>query len=372
MQETNPVHKATGWVLDSGIQQSSGAFCAWFDLGKGRNSFEYSETTGYGITALAFLNQVKGNSRLVEKAGKAGQWLSEKAITKEGAVLARNYQEFEDANEKFSFEGGNVFAFDAGMVLNGFVDLHALTGEHQFIDTAKRIGNFLLENMFKEGKMYAIYSTKTGEIKDSEEKWSTQPGSFHAKLSIGFLKLAETARGKRFRKAATALCENALLMQKPDGRFVTNSRNKSTHLHPHCYAAEGLLFAGLKLGKQRFVDAAENAVNWALSNQAKDSGINAFFSGEWNQSQRSDVIAQVLRLALALKAIGRLASVPEEKLSGLRKRLLQFQHESGGFLYGKELDLDEKNCVNSWCTMFALQALQWYSNREAIDIAGIV
>ena len=166
------------------------------------------------------------------------------------------------------------------------------------------------------------------------------------------------AKEKKFAEVAGLLCRHALTLQQPDGRFVTNQGNGSTHLHPHLYSAEGLLFAGEKMREKRFIDAAERAVSWAFENQAENGGLNAFFSGKWNQSQRSDVLAQLLRLALALKAKGRLEGVANENISRLGERLLQFQHKSGGFLYGKDLDLKERNCVNAWCTMFALQALQ--------------
>ena len=370
MQETS-FEKASHWLLDSGIQRENGAFSAWLDLDKGKNSFEYSEITGYGITSLVFLNSIKENGRLIERAKRASQWLGSHAISSEGAVLARNYMRWEQPNAKFSFEGGNCFAFDAGMVLNGLVNLYGLTKEQAVLDNALKVGNFLAEKMFENGKMHAVYNVKSGKVVDSWEKWSLQPGSYHAKASIGLLGLSEVGGEEKFAKTAISLCENALALQQPDGRFVTNQGNGSTHLHPHLYSAVGLLFAGEKVGERCFVDAAEKAVEWVFANQTENGGVDAFFSGKWNQSQRSDVLAQLLRLACALKAKGRLEGVADEKLTRLEERLLQFQHESRGFLYGKDLDLKERNCVNAWCTMFALQALHWHSTGK-IDFAKII
>ncbi len=95
------------------------------------------------------------------------------------------------------------------------------------------------------------------------------------------------------------------------------------------------------------------------------------FNGKWNKSQRSDVLAQVLRLASILKSKGRLETVPVEKLDILERRLLLFQRNDGGFLYGKDLDLVESNCVNAWSTMIALQAVHMFQSlkkRKEIDI----
>ncbi len=372
MQEKNSFDKAKEWILDSGIQESNGAICAWHDLDKDKNSFEYSEITGYGITAFVFLDSVKKDERVFEKVGKldeglfekaekARKWLETKAITKKGAVLARNYRKWEQANENFSFHGGNCFAFDAGMVLNGLVNQYNAVKKKEILDLALKIGGFLAETMMESGKMNAVYNANTGKVLGQEDKWSAQPGSYHAKVAIGLFGLKKITGEQKFENAARELCEFALEKQLPEGNFETNSISKSTHLHPHCYSAEGLLFAGKFLKEDRFVDAAEKATAWAMANQQENGGINAFYNGKWNQSQRSDVLAQVLRLASALKAMGKLKEVPEEKLSRLRERILEFQHESGGFLYGTELDLLKKNCVNAWCTMFALQALQWHN-----------
>jgi len=365
MQAAQGFEKASNWFLNSEIQNSNGSFSAWIDLKNGKNSFEYSEITGYALTALVSLKSEAAK----EKAEKAANWLKEKAVTEEGAVLARNYMEWEQANPKFSFEGRNCYAFDAGMVLNGLMELHASTGKQ--LDIALKVGSFLVEKMFKQGKMNAVYNLEEGKELDSGEKWSLQPGSYHSKNAIGLLKLAKATKEKKLEETAIALCEFALTKQLPEGRFVTNAWDKSTHLHPHCYSAEGLLYAGQKLGEERYIEAAEKATAWAFENQAENKGINAFFDGGWNESQRSDVLAQVLRLGIALKKDGRLKTVGEEKINALAQRLLEFQHETGGLLYGKELDLSEKNCVNAWCTMFAMQALQWL-NAEKIDFGGVI
>jgi hypothetical protein len=354
--------KASNWVLNSGIQNKSGAFHAWVDLENGRKAFEYSEITGYGISALVFLNSVKNSPELLEKAGKASEWLLRNAVTAEGAVLARNYMDWEAPDPNFSFEGRNCFSFDAGMVLNGLMALYESGKDKSCLEAASKVGNYLLERV-GAGRMEAVYNVKEGKSVNSGEKWSWQPGPYHAKVSIGLLKLAK-AKGESYREAALDLCDFALKRQMKPGRFVTNSGDESTHLHPHCYSAEGLLFAGIGQKEGRYIDAAERAVLWALENQAVDGGIRAFFCGDWNQSQRSDVLAQVLRLAAVLKSLGRLNSVEDEKISLLERRLLQFQHESGGFLYGKELDMASRPCVNAWCTMFALQALKWRQAEE--------
>ena len=371
MQENSHFNKARHWILDSKIQEENGAFSAWFDKDKGTNSFEYSEITGYGLTTLVFLNDILEETKTIENAGKAMAWLEEKAMTKEGGILTRNYREGEERNEKFSFESGNVLAFDTGMVLNGLVNIYNQTKDEKALNLAKRVAEFLLEKMFDNKKMHAIYNSKEEKVFEAGDKWSTQPGSYHAKISIGLLGLAEITGKKRFEEAAIALCDFAITKQTEEGRFVTNDTNDSTHLHPHCYSCEGLLFMGKKLDKEEYVKAVEKGITWAFENQAADGGINPFFDGNWNDNQRSDVLAQVLRIGTALKTEGLLNTVSNEQFSRLETRLLEMQDESGGFLYGKELDGQERNCINAWCTMFALQAIAWHKG-ETIDLQRLV
>ena len=370
MQKSTSFDKARHWLLESGIQGENGAFSAWFDKGTAKHSFEYSEITGYGITALVYLSRVSEEKAALEKASKAMAWLEERAIV-EGGVLTRNYRDWENGNEKFSFEGGNMLAFDTGMVLNGLVALYDETKDEKSLELAKCSAGFLLDRMFDGRKMHAVYSSREGKVEKAGDRWSTQPGSYHAKVAIGLLGLAGMTGEKKYEEAAVSLCDFALTKQAAEGRFVTNDTNNSTHLHPHCYSCEGLLFAGKKLSREDYVRAAEKAVEWAFDNQAEDGGVKPFFDGSWNENQRSDVLAQVLRLASALKSMNLLQKVSSEKVAELEKRLLCFQDESGGFLYGKELEGQERNCVNAWCTMFAMQALSW-KNRSRVMLEELI
>jgi len=379
MQIDENIASAVNWLLHSGIRAESGAFNAWFDLDEKSYPFAYSEITGYAMTAFVFFNGFEQQKGLIERAEKAAKWLQHDAITKEGAVRTRQYYDANQADESFSFESGNVFAFDCGMILNGFVNLFNETKKKEYLKSAEKIAGFLDEKMFGD-EMHAVYNLKSKRFLDNAAKWGWQPGSYHAKAAIGLLDAAAATGNDDLTGKAMQLCENAIELQHKSGRFITNKSDNSTHLHPHCYSAEGLLYAGIKLKEEKFVGAAEKATEWALLNQASDGGVNAFFDGKWNRSQRSDVLAQVLRLAAALKNIGRLQGIADEKIGALRKSLLSFQNmkageQQGGFFYGQELDGGNKNCLNSWCTMFAAQALQWHDwlqKKEQFEIRLIV
>jgi len=171
-----------------------------------------------------------------------------------------------------------------------------------------------------------------------------------------------------YKQAALKLCRGSLSVQDACGRFVTSRTDKSTHLHPHSYSAEGLLYTGLFFDEEEFISSANRAVKWALDNQASDGGVPKKYDGKkFIPYYRSDILAQILRLGTILCATGNMDARYEPALEKLKEKLISFQHldqgsQSGGFLYGTDLEGTQKMHLNSWCTMFALQALMMYED----------
>jgi uncharacterized protein YyaL (SSP411 family) len=359
----NAIDLTSKWLLDSGIQADSGGFYAWYDLDKKLYPFLYSEITGYGITTLLFMNKVFDNSIFIDKAKKAASWIEKYALHPCGGVMARLYKDDVTADNMYSFRGENIFSFDTGMVLYGLVNLYRLTHEEKFFQISKIIANFLINKMQNnDGSLTPIYNAGKNKMIEYQDKWSNQRGSFHAKVALGLVDLFELTRDSKYQEAVIKLCSYALLHQEDSGRFITDTATKNTNLHPHCYSAEGILYAGIYFKIPTFIEQARKATEWIFSN-ASDKGINELYepSVGFGQSQRSDVLAQVLRLGL-------LFCIDEDTLKRLKARLLEYQYlgdnesQNGGFLYSKN-----SLHLNSWCSMFALQALQLYHNRGLVE-----
>lgn len=356
--ENNPLKLAGQWMLDSGIQSPEGGFFVWYDLINNSHSFLYSEITGYGITALLFLRKLYSNDIFLERAIKAAEWIEKSALHPCGGVKARLYQDDAGADRMYSFHGENLFTFDSGMVLYALVCLYKTTGTKQYLDMALKISSFVLEMQNSDGSLNPIYQAKTNSKITNNDKWSNQPGSFLAKVSLGLIELFKVTGREEYKKAAVKLCEFALTKQDPSGRFITDESLKTTHLHPHCYTAEGLWYAGTLLTESNFTEAANRAVSWVIRH-AGNMGINELYepkSGSFNDFQRSDVLAQALRL-------GNIFCPNQGGVKLLKDALLEYQYinpgsaQNGGFFYSKK-----NRHVNSWCTMFALQAIALQRN----------
>lgn len=357
--EKSQVDLTAEWILNSGIQSDKGGFFAWYNLQDKSYSYLYSEITGYGITALLFLYKILGEKTIIDKAEQAADWIIKSSMHSCGGIKTRLYEEDEKADKRYSFTGENIFSFDTGMVLYGVVNLYNLTKKTKYLQISETLADFLIDKMQnQDGSLSPIYDAKTGKRIELEDKWSNQRSGFHAKVSMGLVDLYIIKQNKKYYDAAVKLCEYAIATQETSGRFITDKINKTTHLHPHCYTAEGLWYTGTSLKKSSFVESAKKATKWAFKYMSS-SGINELYdplTKTFGVSQRSDIIAQVLRLGLIFSI--------SHRIDELKSVLLGYQYcgedlsQKGGFFFSK----DSKH-VNSWCTMFAIQALANYQHR---------
>ncbi len=361
---------AKSWLLHSGIQnpngEHKGTFNSWYDVNKKAYEYAYSEITGYGISTLVFLYNLDNDNLLLERARIATDWLRNKAQHKSGGILCRYF--YGKANFMGSFENEEIFSFDCGMVLNGVTSLYRLNKDKRDLEFCIKLANFMINKMQKpDGSFYAVYDAKNEKLIDNGEKWSTQSGCLHAKLSIGLINLYEITKDKRYLDSAKKVCDNSLQYLQDDGRFITFSQTGDTLFHPHCYASEGLYIAGSYFKDQRYIEASRKSTTYLFQHQLKNGGIPSFYrKGSLVEHERTDILSQALRMgALFLKDIA------EEKLQNLASRLLEFQikegSQKGGFIYGYD-DLGNRyDHANSWCTMFAIQALTLLENKKSLE-----
>lgn len=368
------LNKSRNWLLNSGIQNSEGrnrgGFNGWYDLDMKSYPFVYPETTGYGISTLLYFNSIRPDNILVKNAMTAASWIILKALHRCGGVRTRAYNFNPD--RMYSFDSNVLYTFDNGMVLAGLVNLYKATRYRLYKDISAKIAHFLLAMQRSDGLFYAAYDANNSRRIDTPDKWSTQSGSYHAKLAIGLLDLYEITKNEIFREAAVKICEASVKFQSASGAFVTQQNEKSTHMHPHLYSCEGLAYAGARLDKPGYMKSSARGVEWALRSQLKSGGIPCkhTISG-FIIHERSDTLAQALRLGTYMEGRG-IISGYSSSLGRLASRLAQFQQQAGdhtgGFFYGTELDGTKRNHINSWCSMFAMQSLGMLKNSHQANL----
>jgi len=369
MTEINKrIKLAKNWLLNSGIQnlegEHKGAFNSWFDVNKKNYPYLYSEITGYGITTLIYLYGLSKEEIFLERAKLAADWLIKKATHRSGGILCRYF--YKKTEFMGSFENEEMFLFDNGMVLNGITNLYEITKDEKYLKFSKKLADFIISKQKEDGSFYAVYDGKNKKLVDDGKKWSTQSGAFHNKISIGLTNLYKITEDKEYKKSAIKICDYSLKFFKDNGRVVTFSRTGNSLLHPHCYAAEGLYTVGKYFDKKKYLEYSRRATDYLFSIQKSNGGIPQFFKeNNLIDFERLDILAQTLRL-------GVLNSINNEKLDKLKKRLIKFQNlnkeQKGGFRYGYDDQGNKYEHINSWCTMFALQALILYNQHSENNI----
>lgn len=367
---------AEKWLLESGIQNTDensnvyGSFNAWYDANEKLFSFAYSEITGYGISTLSYLNKLKRNGLLAERSKIAADWLVDKAYSANDAFFCR----FE--NGKFM---DRFCTFDAGMCLKGLTSLYSATKDGKYLRISMKIADWMADKMQKkDGSFYTRYFKEKNQFEENGNKWSKQPGSFLAKASIGLLSLHKISGDEKYKEVARKICDFALKLQQEDGRFVTDNKDKSTFVHAHCYTVEGLMAAGAMLDEKKYVKSAVNALNWIIRHQMPSGGFPAYYTdNKFVNVESPDISSQIIRLYLLMKNF---RAIDGTSLDGMNlesgiKRIFDFQcmdnekQAYGGFMSGKAWFYPEnKNAkhVNSWVTMFIVQAVNMYLNKESI------
>jgi rhamnogalacturonyl hydrolase YesR len=379
----NEYYKIKDWILNSGIQNyhsesqkfdnDFGGFNSWYNLSEGSYPYIYSEITGYGITTLLSMYSRTKDDEVLARANSAANWVVDYAMDDGGGIRARKFYKKDGSDDNYSFSKGNLYTFDTGMVLFGLTSLYCITKDEKLLKASIKIADFLIDRQKMNGELFAFINPITGIIGDNDDKWSNQSGAFHGKVAMGLHKVYEITKNNKYRTASIELIKSVYHFQNDEGRFITQRKDGSTLQHPHCYAAEGLIYMGLKTEDSALIDRGIRAIKWSMNSQLDNGGIPQIYhpdSGFINY-ERSDILSQVLRLAVFINKNIR-KEFDNTSINRLKNRLSEFINESGvqkgGIFYGYESNGKKYTDLNAWCSMFALNAFEfYYSDNIGID-----
>jgi hypothetical protein len=228
----------------------------------------------------------------------------------------------------------------------------------------------LIKHFFKGSEIStALLDKLYRPIESKESKWSTIPGAYHSKLSLGLLELSKLIGTTNYARISNAICDFAISLQKPDGRFETNPNSQITYLHPHLYACEGLIYSGVIQSNEKYLKSALQGIVWATRHLNDVGGLPRDNSKQ--SVEQSDAMCQLLRLLILCRLdlqelLGQ--SKLENMIDRLHDRILNFcilsrDDNRGGVKY--QLGL-ESAC--SWCTMFSMQALKLWQIKTSSQL----
>ena len=174
-------------------------------------------------------------------------------------------------------------------------------------------------------------------------RWSTTPGPHHLKAAASVL---------------TAIVDEGLLdAAKHTTSYWAEELVRGwpiSEVHPILYGLEGMAMCG---GDQW--DAAAAVFERLMASQDESGSLPSHLWGD--AIERSDVLAQALRIGALLRGRGRLEGARwARQLDLLAERLVEYVDADGSVRFARGHDTR-----NAWCAMFAHQALLWHQRPDA-------
>lgn len=377
--ESNKVFKYNvEWLLHSGIRirngRDKGAMYGWKNLNPPSYPFIYNEITGYAITSFLYIYSELGEPVALQAAKDSANWIvknvrssSSSYLLPAGSIETHNFNQKGDLSNQ-------IYAFDNGMVIIGLLNLYKIIHDANLLKYAEKMAKSLIERFFDGSKLIAVLdrlyrpTTSIANLNDGgsrdDIKWSTISGAYHCKLSLALLDLSLLTKNDLYSKVSDSLCEFAQKLQKADGRIISNPNLETViYLHPHLYACEGLIYAGVRQHNDVYFAAGLKGIVWAAKQiNSLTGGLPRMIGGK--SIEQSDCIAQLLRLLiLCYLRIEESSHNLKDIIEKLHSRLLDFYipegEDRGAIKYHLSLDT-----ACSWCTMFTMQALLLWNKRK--------
>ena len=325
------------WLVDGPAQLDSGpeaGAVAGTIEPSGAVHYVYGEITGYYLHWLA--SGAVEVADATRKAQSALAWIVRR-YTGDGLPPTRIHL----INVVDDWRNRVQFCFDLAMLVGGLAKAEA----RRLIDVPDalwlRFGTAL--EQFAHGTH--ITALPLGNQTPLPQRWSTSNGPFLAKAASRILLAPRAKLPPRVLQSAEETLEAV---------GVSATQAQVEMLHPALYAIEGMICSKTISG-----EAAARCLARVL---AFDPGDGQLPEAPGSAIRRSDVIAQALRLAVWLRA-QRVNGAPSDRvIDSLANALVTRVQTDGSIAFRPDA---EEPQVNSWCAMFAQQALDWFSRWRA-------
>lgn len=341
---------ATKWLTSSGIINNCGILRngvnAWYDIGKKKYSFIYSESTGYLISLFMYLTKVYPTNRenYVSISLKLLEWL--KTTYKSGLFSSKYFYNLNTFEKK-------KYTFDAAICGTAIISLYKITDDDNLLLMIKEIANRLVD-LSRNGTVLPLVPEKY-----ISTKWSEKFNIHHNKLAIFLISAGKLLERQDLLTLANDISNKIVKSQNSEGYFLFYSDRYN--YHAHCYACEGLLYAARVLLCEEYEKAAIKGLK-LIANLQKKNGLISQTQPE-NGDFTIDVLSQAIQLWTAYNPV-----IFKVNINLGINALLKFQKISsdirihGGFPYSMKI-----NHVNSWVTIFAIKALLTYLRKDGIE-----
>ena len=360
---------ARDWLLRSGLfvsdahDDNHGGVHSYYDVKSKEYGFLYPEITGYFISMLRFLSCRHDRQDCVTLAQKSADWLV-KIHDKYGAII----QGVGARRSEISY------SFDSAMCAKGMLDCYEIGGSGRHLDCAKKILVELSEHAVQEdGSVLPFRDVSGTEYRQSDRMWYTRKGCLHIKAAIPYFQLYGITGDGEHLKTASTICGGIKRFQNQDGSIRLHEDSKVINIHTLAYALEGLLYGFHATGNREFLEPCIKATEWCASRIDGDGGIPLWFNSR-HRNRAAYPVAQLVRIMILLDKIGDGSHKPQiRQLYGFLAKFCASDPDpriNGGLyeeLYRTLFGWKKRMRLNSWTTMFAVQAAGWHDDYDGIE-----
>jgi hypothetical protein len=361
------------WLLSSGIvindseNENFGGVHAYYDSQNHEYGFLYPEITGYFLSMLRFLHERNPNEKYTSLAKTSGNWII-KISEKYGGII----QGISKDKTKLDL----VYSFDTAICAKGLLDCFMITKEEKFFNQGKKLCDWIIDEALEsDGTVKPVKNLKNQKFEEDDMYWYKQKGCLHIKTIMPLLQIYQMTKEEKFLNAAELIINTAPLFQNDDGSITLHQKNQTIHLHSLCYTIEGLLFAYGVTKDENLLQICDNAIEWCCQKILDDGSILLWYNSNFQQAKTSYHISQLMRIMLLIDKI-QSSNKYSKYIEKLFKFLKTFQAEdndsriNGGLYeeYYKSLTgWKKRNRINSWGSMFALQGIIWFNERDSLE-----
>ncbi len=341
------------WLAHSGIQSESGGVSRYYAADAGQYREISTEITAYSIQGYLGL-PLPGEPGLLSNALRAGQFLCYDTGNARLGLFP-----FEVARSGFP-PSNEVYFFDCGIIIRGLLALWSSTTDPLYLERAEHCGAALMGLMSRvDGSFFPLLDLSSGVPASGSGAWSLQPDIYQLKIGLAFLDLAESTSSSMFYKVAEGLLNWSLRQHEMFLPGAAEPDRVADRLHAYCYFLEGLL------------PFLERRFDCAQVLHAGITKVEKLVLETRRALERSDVMAQLLRLRLLADYIGIMeldlpaASWEAESIPAFQLFTADKQ-TNGAFSFGRRQGRLTPH-ANPVSTIFCLQALRmWrdYQNGE--------
>ena len=235
----------------------------------------YPETTGYIVGTLLAYARRGGDARHVEHARTMGDWEIE-VQSSDGGIMGG----------VLTHPPGPSIAFNTGMVLHGWLDLHEVLGNERHLAAATRAGRFLVETQDVDGAWRGGHA------------YRGLPHAYKSRVAWALLRLARATGDGAFETAAMRSLDWVLSVQRENGWFESCEFKPGTlpNTHGIAYTLRGLLEGHALTGTGAYLDAALLTSEALMRKVELHDGLPATFDRDWQPGARYVCVTGVAQL----------------------------------------------------------------------------